>query len=88
RKFASLDHLSGGRAGWNLVTSDNAAEAGNFGRDQHVGHADRYARAEEFLQVVQGLWDSWADDAFVNDRPSGLYYRPEARRVLAHEGSH
>ncbi|MEE9477912.1 MAG: NtaA/DmoA family FMN-dependent monooxygenase, partial [Roseateles sp.] len=47
-----------------------------------------YARAEEFLQVVQGLWDSWADDAFVNDRPSGLYYRPEARRVLAHEGSH
>lgn len=88
RKFASLDQLSGGRAGWNLVTSDNAAEAGNFGRDQHVGHADRYARAEEFLQVVQGLWDSWADDAFVNDRASGLYYRPEARRVLAHEGPH
>ncbi|MFT7723898.1 MAG: LLM class flavin-dependent oxidoreductase [Roseateles sp.] len=88
RKFASLDHLSGGRAGWNLVTSDNAAEAGNFGRDQHVGHDYRYARAEEFLQVVQGLWDGWADDAFVNDRASGLYYRPEARRVLAHEGRH
>lgn len=88
RKFASLDHLSGGRAGWNLVTSDNASEAGNFGRDQHVGHADRYARAEEFLQVVQGLWDSWEDDAFVNDRDSGLYYRPEGRHVLAHEGEH
>lgn len=88
RKFASLDHLSGGRAGWNLVTSDNASEAGNFGRDQHVGHADRYARAEEFLRVVQGLWDGWDDDAFVNDRASGLYYRPEARRVLAHEGTH
>lgn len=88
RKFASLDHLSGGRAGWNLVTSDNASEAGNFGRDQHVGHADRYARAAEFLQVVQGLWDSWDDDAFVNDRASGVYYRPEARHVLAHDGEH
>jgi FMN-dependent oxidoreductase (nitrilotriacetate monooxygenase family) len=88
RKFASLDHLSGGRAGWNLVTSDNAAEAGNFGRDRHVGHADRYARAEEFLRVVQGLWDGWDDDAFVNDRESGLYYRPEARHVLAHAGEH
>lgn len=88
RKFASLDHLSGGRAGWNLVTSDNAAEAGNFGRDRHVAHADRYARAQEFLSVVQGLWDSWDDDAFVNDRASGVYYRPEARHVLAHEGEH
>ncbi len=88
RKFASLDHLSGGRSGWNLVTSDNASEAGNFGRDQHVGHADRYARAEEFLRVVRGLWDSWDDDAFVNDRASGLYYRPESRHVLAHDGEH
>jgi FMN-dependent oxidoreductase (nitrilotriacetate monooxygenase family) len=88
RKFASLDHLSGGRSGWNLVTSDNASEAGNFGRDVHVGHADRYARAEEFLRVVRGLWDSWDDDAFINDRASGLYYRPEGRHVLAHEGEH
>ncbi|MET0348439.1 MAG: LLM class flavin-dependent oxidoreductase [Rhizobacter sp.] len=88
RKFASLDHLSGGRAGWNLVTSDNAAEAGNFGRARHVGHADRYARAEEFLRVVQGLWDSWDDDAFIDDRAGGLYHRPEARHVLAHEGEH
>eukprot|EP01137_Pigoraptor_chileana_P021066 Opistho-2@84313 len=67
RKFASLEHLSGGRAGWNLVTSDNAAEAGNFGRAEHLGHADRYARAAEFLAVVQALWDSWEDEAFVND---------------------
>lgn len=88
RKFASLDHLSGGRAGWNLVTSDNAAEAGNFGRSEHLAHADRYARAEEFLQVVQGLWDSWDDDAFVNDRAAGICYRPEGRHVLDHRGEH
>lgn len=71
RKFASLDHLSGGRAGWNLVTSDAAAEAGNFGRDEHIGHAERYSRAQEFHQVVTGLWDSWSADAFVRDKASG-----------------
>ena len=59
RKFASLDHLSGGRSGWNLVTSDAAAEAYNFGRDAHIPHAERYARAREFHQVGPGLWDSW-----------------------------
>ncbi|WDY60064.1 LLM class flavin-dependent oxidoreductase [Pseudomonas sp. PSKL.D1] len=88
RKYASLDHLSGGRAGWNLVTSDAAAEAGNFGRDAHIGHAERYARAREFQQVVQGLWDSWADDAFVHDKASGQFYRPDALRTLDHQGEH
>jgi alkanesulfonate monooxygenase SsuD/methylene tetrahydromethanopterin reductase-like flavin-dependent oxidoreductase (luciferase family) len=68
RQFASLDLLSDGRAGWNLVTSDNAAEAANFGRDQHVAHADRYARAREFHQVVTGLWNSWDPDALEVDK--------------------
>lgn len=88
RKFASLDHLSGGRAGWNLVTSDAAAEAQNFGRAEHVGHAERYSRAREFHQVVTGLWDSWADDAFNRDKASGEYYDPARLHVLNHEGEH
>ncbi|WPN45231.1 LLM class flavin-dependent oxidoreductase [Pseudomonas sp. P8_241] len=88
RKFASLDHLSGGRAGWNLVTSDNAAEAQNFGRDEHIGHADRYSRAREFHQVVTGLWDSWDDDAFIRDKTSGAYYDPAKLHVLDHVGEH
>ena len=88
RKFASLDHLSGGRAGWNLVTSDNAAEALNFGRDEHIGHAERYSRAREFHQVVTGLWDSWEDDAFIRDKASGEYYNPAKLHVLDHAGEH
>ncbi|MFR0673252.1 LLM class flavin-dependent oxidoreductase [Enterobacterales bacterium AW_CKDN230030176-1A_HGKHYDSX7] len=88
RLFASLDHLSGGRAGWNLVTSDAAAEAGNFGRNAHIPHAERYARAREFQQVVQGLWDSWADDAFVRDKAAGLFHRPDGVRRLEHRGEH
>ncbi|MBI6817568.1 LLM class flavin-dependent oxidoreductase [Pseudomonas syringae] len=88
RKFASLDHLSGGRAGWNLVTSDAAAEAQNFGRAEHVGHAERYSRAREFHQVVTGLWDSWADDAFTRDKASGEYYDPCRLHVLNHQGEH
>ncbi|ALU62761.1 nitrilotriacetate monooxygenase [Pseudomonas syringae pv. lapsa] len=88
RKFASLDHLSGGRAGWNLVTSDAAAEAQNFGRAEHVGHAERYSRAREFHQVVTGLWDSWADDAFTRDKTSGEYYDPGRLHVLNHQGEH
>jgi N-acetyl-S-(2-succino)cysteine monooxygenase len=88
RKFASLDHLSGGRSGWNLVTSDNAAEAQNFGRDQHIGHAERYSRAKEFHEVVTGLWDSWQDDAFVRDKASGQYYDPAKLHVLNHQGEH
>lgn len=88
RKFASLDHLSGGRAGWNLVTSDAAAEAQNFGRDEHIGHAERYSRAREFHRVVTGLWDSWADDAFTRDKASGQYYDPAKLHVLNHSGDH
>ncbi|WP_268602555.1 LLM class flavin-dependent oxidoreductase, partial [Escherichia coli] len=64
RKFASLDHISGGRSGWNLVTSSGQGEAQNFNLDEHVEHARRYARAAEFHDVVLGLWDSWEDDAF------------------------
>ena len=66
RKFASLDHLSGGRAGWNLVTSGNPSEALNFGLAEHVEHGERYERAREFYDVVTGLWDSWADDALLS----------------------
>jgi Coenzyme F420-dependent N5,N10-methylene tetrahydromethanopterin reductase and related flavin-dependent oxidoreductases len=88
RKFASLDHLSQGRAGWNLVTSDAAAEALNFNRQEHFGHAERYARAREFHEVVTGLWDSWEDDAFTRDKASGQYYDPAKLHVLNHEGEH
>ncbi|WP_437882054.1 LLM class flavin-dependent oxidoreductase [Pseudomonas sp. LRF_L74] len=88
RKFASLDHLSGGRAGWNLVTSDAAAEAHNFGLDAHIPHAQRYARAREFHEVVTGLWDSWADDAFIRDKASGQFHDPARLHVLDHQGKH
>lgn len=88
RKFASLDHLSGGRCGWNLVTSDAAVEAQNFGRDEHLGHAERYARAREFHRVVTGLWDSWADDAFLHGKASGRFYDPDKLHVLDHRGEH
>ncbi|KUY55216.1 LLM class flavin-dependent oxidoreductase [Burkholderia sp. RF2-non_BP3] len=86
RKFASLDHISGGRAGWNLVTSSSVHEARNFNRDAHFEHGERYARAEEFADVVRGLWDSWDDDAFVRDRASGRFFDPDKRHVLDHRG--
>ncbi|MEC5397799.1 LLM class flavin-dependent oxidoreductase [Uliginosibacterium sp. H1] len=88
RKFASLDHLSGGRAGWNLVTSANQSEAKNFGLDEHVAHAERYERAEEFIDVVTGLWDSWEDDAFVRDQESGEFFHADKLHVLQHKGKH
>lgn len=88
RKFASLDHLSKGRAAWNLVTSVVSDEAWNFGRDTHLDHAERYRRAEEFHAVVQGLWDSWDDDAFLRDRPSGRYFDPDKLHVLNHRGEY
>lgn len=88
RKFASLDHLSGGRAGWNLVTSADPREAWNFSRESHLAHPNRYARAEEFIDVVRGLWDSYADDAFVRDRETGRFFDPGKLHVLAHEGEH
>jgi FMN-dependent oxidoreductase (nitrilotriacetate monooxygenase family) len=86
RKFASLDHLSGGRAGWNVVTSGNPDEAMNFGLDEHVEHRTRYRRAREFFDVVTGLWDSWADDAFIRDVENGAYFDPDKLHVLNHEG--
>ncbi len=87
RKFASLDHLSNGRAAWNVVTSGNPDEARmNFGLEEHVEHATRYRRAREFIDVVTGLWDSWADDAFIRDQESGTYFDPKRLHVLNHEG--
>src|SRR5579875_1571367 len=86
RKFASLDHLSGGRAGWNVVTSGNPDEAMNFGLEAHVEHATRYRRAREFYDVVTGLWDSWADDAFIRDVESGVFFDPGKLHVLNHQG--
>ncbi len=86
RKFASLDHLSNGRAGWNVVTTANPDAARNFGMDDQMAHADRYRRAREFVDVVTGLWDSWADDAFVRDADSGLYVDPDKMHVLDHRG--
>ncbi|WAJ28010.1 LLM class flavin-dependent oxidoreductase [Antarcticirhabdus aurantiaca] len=88
RQFASLDRLSNGRAGWNLVTSADPEAALNFGHDAAIRHADRYARAEEFADVVLGLWNSWDDDAFVRDRASGRYFDPEKLRLLNHSGEH
>ena len=75
RRFASLDHICNGRAGWNIVTTSNPDAALNFGLDDHMEHAERYKRAREFYDVVTGLWDSFADDAFVRDVESGLLFR-------------
>lgn len=86
RRFASLDHLSGGRAGWNIVTTSNPDAALNFGLDEHLEHDRRYQRAREFYDVVTGLWDSWADDAFVRDAQSGEYFDPQRLRRLDHQG--
>ena len=88
RKVASLDAISNGRAGWNLVTSDHAAEAGNFGRTRHVAHAERYARAREFYDVVDGLWGTIAPDAFVGDKAGGVLFDPDRIRPLDHHGVH
>jgi len=88
RQFASIDHLSGGRAGWNLVTSSDTDAALNFGHSAGISHADRYERAEEFADVVLGLWDSWAPDAFLRDRESGRYFDPAKVRELHHVGRH
>ncbi|KQV30442.1 monooxygenase [Rhizobium sp. Root1203] len=86
RRFASLDHISGGRAGWNIVTTANPDAALNFGLEAHVEHGERYHRAREFYDVVTGLWDSFADDAFVRDVESGLFFDPSKMHVLDHKG--
>jgi len=88
RKFASMDHLSGGRAGWNIVTSGMEQEAWNFGLDEHYEHELRYERAAEFVEVCKGLWDSWEDDAFPRDVESGQFSDPEKLHVLGHDGAH
>jgi FMN-dependent oxidoreductase (nitrilotriacetate monooxygenase family) len=88
RKFASLDNISGGRAGWNVVTSWSEQEAWNFSRDTHLDYDTRYDRAKEFVDVVTGLWDSWENDAFVHDKASGQFYDPSKLHVLNHRGKH
>ncbi len=86
RRFASLDHISGGRAGWNLVTTSNPDAALNFGLTEHMEHGERYRRAREFFDVVTGLWDSWAEDAFIRDVENGIYFDPARLHVLDHKG--
>ncbi|NGM20020.1 LLM class flavin-dependent oxidoreductase [Roseomonas stagni] len=88
RKFASLDHISGGRAGWNVVTSATDMEAQNFGLDGAPAKGGRYDRAIEFVDVVRGLWESWEDDAFVRDKASGVNYDPAKLHILNHQGEH
>lgn len=88
RRFLTIDHISGGRAGWNLVTSQIEDEAANFGRDQHVDHAERYDRASEFYDVVADLWDSWEDGALLRDKASGLFFDSAKVHLLNHKGKH
>lgn len=88
RLFASVDHLSGGRAGWNIVTTGDASAALNFGLDRHPTHADRYERASEFVDVVTKLWDSWEDDALVADRVSGIFADTDKIHPINHIGKY
>ncbi|MFS0871947.1 LLM class flavin-dependent oxidoreductase [Paenibacillus xylanilyticus] len=88
RQFASLDHISGGRTGWNVVTSPLEGSALNFGKGEHPNHALRYKIAEEHLNVVKGLWDSWEDDAFVGDKENGVFFDPSKLHTLNHKGDH
>ena len=88
RQFASLDQISGGRSGWNLVTSNNEQDALNYSREAHLSHSDRYDRAIEFADVVNGLWDSWDDDAFIRDKEGGVFFDPAKMHVLNHKGAH
>jgi len=88
RTFASLDHLSGGRAAWNVVTSVNDSEAQNFGVQSHLGHDERYDRADEFLDVVAGLWDTWESGAILHDRNSGIYADASKVHELHHVGQY
>jgi len=88
RQFASLDQISGGRSGWNLVTSNNEQDALNYSREAHLSHSDRYDRAIEFADVVNGLWDSWDDDAFIRDKEAGRFFDPAKMHVLNHKGTH
>lgn len=86
RQFSSLDHISGGRAGWNVVTSWLGETAANFSKTEHPAHAVRYRIAAEYLDVVQGLWDSWEDDAHVADKATGVFVDPDKLHALNHKG--
>jgi FMN-dependent oxidoreductase (nitrilotriacetate monooxygenase family) len=88
RQFGSLDHISNGRVGWNIVTSWLATAAANYGGAGQISHTDRYARAEEYMAVVTALWDSWAEDAVIDDRTNGRYARPDRIRPIGHKGEH
>ncbi|MCF5571250.1 NtaA/DmoA family FMN-dependent monooxygenase, partial [Pseudomonas sp. PA-3-11C] len=88
RRLASLDLISKGRAGWNVVTSGDAGTAGNYSRDEHYDYATRYGRAAEHVQVVQGLWNSYEDDAFVRNRATGQFLDPSKLHSLNHQGEH
>ncbi|MGY2843648.1 FMN-dependent oxidoreductase (nitrilotriacetate monooxygenase family) [Bradyrhizobium sp. USDA 4509] len=87
RMLASLDHLSRGRAAWNIVTSASKSEAPNFGEEELPDHDKRYARAREFVEVVKGLWDTWEDDAFVRDKQSGVFADTSKLHLLNHRGN-
>src|SRR4029077_277828 len=84
----SLDQISGGRAGWNPRTSHKKGDAPNYSREEHLSHAARYDRAIEFAEVVNGLWDSWDEDAFVRDKDSGMFFDPSKVHALNHKGAH
>ncbi len=86
RQFASLDHLSGGRAAWNVVTSSIEETAKNFSGEEHLAHHKRYERAEEFVEVVKGLWDSWEEDALVRNKETGEFFEPGKLHELQHKG--
>ncbi|MCR8632783.1 LLM class flavin-dependent oxidoreductase [Paenibacillus radicis (ex Xue et al. 2023)] len=86
RAFASLDHLSGGRAAWNVVTTSSAETALNFSKDSHPDHSSRYEKAKEFVEVVKGLWDSWEDGAFIHDKESGVFFDKTKLHYLDHKG--
>ncbi|WP_159884599.1 LLM class flavin-dependent oxidoreductase [Paenibacillus puerhi] len=86
RQFASLDHISGGRAGWNVVTSWLSGSANNYSKEEHPPHEKRYRIAQEHVDVVKGLWDSWEDDAFVRDKSTGVFFDPEKLHTLNHKG--
>jgi FMN-dependent oxidoreductase (nitrilotriacetate monooxygenase family) len=88
RQFSSLDHISRGRIGWNIVTTWSPQAGGNFGNIGEVSHAERYARAEEYMTVVKALWDSWSDDAVLDDRVAGRYADPLRVRQINHAGKY
>lgn len=88
RQFSSVDRMSGGRVGWNIVTSWAASAAKNFGDGKMMGHDERYVRAEEYLQVMKALWSSWADDAIINDPKKGIYLDADKIKPINHHGEY